>query len=76
MKDLQNKLNKLTKLGYSTIALDIIELNKVELEKLINRYIFEETNYLIFIAEKGIEYSHQAETLEDEPTIDYIIKLK
>lgn len=72
---MKNKLNKLTKLGYSIIALDITNLNKTELEELINRTIFEDTNYLIFIAEKGIEMSHQAVTLKDE-LIDFIIKLE
>jgi indole-3-glycerol phosphate synthase len=74
MKELQNKLNKLTKLGYSTIALDITNLDKTELERLISRSIYEETKYLIWIAEKGIAKSHQVETLKDE-IIDFIIKL-
>ena len=74
MNNLITKLNHLKKLDHLTIALDISELNKQELETLIGRTIYEETKYLIFIANKGIEYAHQEHTLEAQ-VIDYIIKL-
>ena len=75
MNELKKKIESLKKLEYSTIALDIRNLNRYDLTELKGSRIFEETNYLIFIARKGIEESHQAETLDNE-VIDYIIKLK
>lgn len=75
MKELENKIKELEKLGYSIIALDITNLDKTELEKLLGRSIYKETKYLTFIAKKGIEKAHQDYSIENE-VIDYIIKIK